>query len=148
MRLVHRHHGNRHAACEIEEERRGQPLGRDIEQLVFPASGEIQRVAHLLERQGAVDAGGRDAGLIQRADLILHQRDERRDDERQSGQRERRDLIADGLAGAGRHDAERVAPGKNGLHELVLSRTEAVVAEVLFENFLCGRHVKAPSYIV
>ena len=148
VRLVHRHHGNRHAACEIEEERRGQPLGRDIEQLVLAASGEIQRVAHLLERQGAVDAGGRDAGLIQRADLILHQRDERRDDERQSGQRERRDLIADGLAGAGRHDAERVAPGKNGLHELVLSRTEAVVAEVLFENFLCGRHVKAPSYIV
>ena len=147
VRLVHRHHGNRHAPREIEEKRRGQAFGRDIEQLVLAASGEVQRIAHFLEGHGAVDAGRRDTGFVQCADLILHQRNQRRHDKRQSGQGERRDLIADGLARAGRHDAEGVPSGENCLHQLVLTRAEAVVAEVLFENFLCGRHVSAPSYI-
>src|SRR3712207_8658497 len=43
------------------------------------------------------DRAGRDA--LERLDLVLHERDERRDDDRQVGPHERRQLVAQRLAG-------------------------------------------------
>ena len=143
VRLIHGYHRNRHALCKFEERGRGQALGRNVQQLVLASSGEIQCIAELLEAHRAVDARSGDTGLDQRTDLIFHQRNERRNDQSQSGEQHRGHLIADGLARTGRHDAQRVAPGEDGLHQLVLSRAERIVAEILFENVLCGCHKRS-----
>ena len=46
-------------------------------------------------------------------DLVLHERDERRDHERETTQCERRHLVADALAPAGREDAQGVPAGED-----------------------------------
>ena len=53
---------------------------------------------------------------LQRLDLVLHQRDERRDDDRQVVADQRGQLVAERLARAGRHHDERVAPASAASH--------------------------------
>ena len=53
-----------------------------------------------------LDGNGMRAGLRQLVDLVLHQRDQRRDDHRTAGQREGGQLVAQRFASAGRHDGE------------------------------------------
>ena len=50
----------------------------------------------------------------QRLHLVLHQRDERRDDDGQVPAHQRRELVAERLARAGGHDDEHVAAGQRG----------------------------------
>ena len=77
VRLIHGYHRNGHALCKFEERGRGQAFRRNIQQLVLPSSGEVQRVAEFLRTHRTVDARGRNACFHKRADLILHQRNER-----------------------------------------------------------------------
>ena len=65
--------------------RRGsQPLRRDIEQPQRAGPPAPSRMRGALRRVGGgIERGGGDAELAQLRDLIAHQRDERRDDERQ-----------------------------------------------------------------
>jgi hypothetical protein len=79
-------------------------------------------------------AAGR--GHVERVDLVLHERDERRDDERQVVAHERGKLVAERLPGAGRHDDEHVARGwPDGRPDgLLLARAEGVEAEVLAQR--------------
>src|SRR6185503_11188428 len=76
------------------------------------------------------------AARLQRLDLVLHQGDEWRHDDREVIADERRELVAKGLARAGRHHDERVAPGERGLARLALPGTEAREAEELVERVL------------
>ena len=80
----------------------------------------------------SADAPGRDA--LERLDLVLHQRDERRDDQRQVRPHQRRELVAERLARAGGHDDEHVAAGERGLHRLALAGAEAGEAEQLAQG--------------
>ena len=73
-----------------------------------------------------------DARCVQPLDLVLHQRDQRRDDERQPRQQQGRDLIAERLARAGWHDGQRVPSGQKGADDLLLPGAEGVVAEISF----------------
>jgi hypothetical protein len=66
--------------------------------------------------------------------LVLHQRDERADDERQPGQHEGGELVDERLAAARGHDDERVRAAQHGLDRLVLPVLEVVVAEALRED--------------
>ncbi len=66
----------------------------------------------------------------QPAVLVCHQRDQRRDDDREVGGRYTRKLVAEALAAAGRHHDEAVTAGKRGLHGLALPGAELRVAEV------------------
>ena len=79
------------------------------------------------------DAAGGDP--LQRVDLVLHQRDQRRDDQRQVIADQRRQLVAERLAGACRHHDERVATVDRGLHCSLLTGPEGGEPEVLGE---CG----------
>ena len=56
--------------------------------------------------------------------LVLHQRDQRRDDQRQLPVDQRRQLVAERLARAGGHDREHVAAGQRRLARLALPRPE------------------------
>ncbi len=73
MRLVNgeKRHGNvrnkRQKALVFE------PLGRNIQKLILLLRGFRVRFAQLLERQGAIEKGRRNARLRERRDLILHE---------------------------------------------------------------------------
>ncbi len=74
-----------------------------------------------------------DLPLLQPSDLILHQRDERRDDQGQPGQEGRRQLVAERLALPGRHDRHRIAPGQHGPNDLFLAWPKLCEAELFAE---------------
>ena len=75
-------------------------------------------------RLRAVQLRRRDAARGQAVDLVLHQRDQRRDDDGDAVVQERRHLVAERFAAAGRQDYERVAPLQHRGHGLFLQRTE------------------------
>ena len=92
--FVHRHQPHIQPQGQVEEAVGLQPLGRHIQN----AEGAVQRrrddlPVSLLGLAG-VDAGGGDAGFPQSGDLVLHQRDQRRDDQRDPPAQHRRDLVA------------------------------------------------------
>jgi hypothetical protein len=65
----------------------------------------------------------------QAVDLILHQRDERRDHDRDAQQQHPRQLEAGGFARPG-HDGEHVAAIEHGTDERLLAGAERRVSEV------------------
>ena len=69
--------------------------------------------------------------LSEPVDLILHQGDERRDDDREVVAQQGRKLIAERLAGARRHDHQHVAPGERRIASRMLAAAELPEAEVL-----------------
>jgi hypothetical protein len=73
-----------------------------------------------------------------RLDLILHQRDERRDHHREVVSQQRRKLIAERLSRPGGHHHHHVAIGQRRLARLPLPRAEAGESEVLVEG---GRQI-------
>ena len=60
---------------------------------------------------------------------IVHQRDQRRDDERRSVSDERGKLVAERLAGARRHHRKRVAPLDDSADDLFLDPAEVIETE-------------------
>ena len=80
-------------------------------------------------------AGGH-AELAQGGDLIVHQRDQRRNDHRGAGTAQGRHLVAQALAAAGRHQHQRVAAGEHMVDYRFLRTTKAGKAEDTAENAL------------
>src|SRR5205085_1236758 len=78
-------------------------------------------------------------------DLVLHQRDQGRDDERRAGAGEAGELVAERFAGSRRHDEERVLPGRHGAADGLLVRPERCVAEHALEELAetFGRYRRA-----
>jgi hypothetical protein len=129
VRLVDDHPRNRRSLERAQRIGIGETLGcyeRDLHLAGdhiaerFPARGVAER---------AVDLRDRYPRLGQRIRLVLHQRDQRRDDERHAGQVQRRQLVAQRLACAGRHDRERIAPRDHGANHVLLAGTQAPDAE-------------------
>ena len=91
---------------------------------------------------------------VERVDLVLHQRDQRRDDHRHAVQQQRRQLVAEALARAGGEHGERAAAREQRLDHLGLARAELAQAEALGEQAVRslerrggggGRHRPDPS---
>ena len=94
----------------LEEPRRGEPLRRDVEQPHVPGDRALDRAPVGRGVLLGVDerhAAGRHA--LERLDLVLHQRHERRDHERQVRPHQRRQLVAERLARARGHHHQHVA---------------------------------------
>jgi hypothetical protein len=70
---------------QVEEARRDEALGRHVEQVERAGEHRPLDLHRPVEAQGGVEEVGRHADLLQRAHLVLHQRDERRDDDRHPG---------------------------------------------------------------
>ena len=113
------------------EERGPQALRGDIEELEVAVGGVVQGVVGLPAGHPGVDREGLDAAGGEVLDLVLHQRDERGHDERDAVPQERGDLEAHGLAAARRQQRERVPPVQRGGDDLLLHRTEGLVAPIL-----------------
>ncbi len=94
------------------------------------------RASSGLERR--VVGGGADAGRPQRVDLVLHERDERRDDDAGARPDHGRQLVAQRLAAAGGHEHERVAAGHEMVDDLLLVLAVLGEAEDLAQQVASG----------
>ena len=113
VRLVDDEEADRHLAQRLEEPGRGEALRRDVEQPQLAGARAVEHRAVGLGVLLGVDERDRAADApLERLDLVLHQRDERRDDDRQVRAQQRGQLVAERLPGAGRHDDEHVAAGE------------------------------------
>ena len=106
-----------------------ETLRRRQHELRAPLADRLERCGRLTAAERAVHLRGVDSRLRQLVGLILHQRDERRDDERRSFQVQSRQLVTERLAAACRHDGKRVAPTEYGPDDILLSRAERANAE-------------------
>src|SRR5205814_103225 len=114
---------------EVDELLVGESLGRGVNEpsllgLDFPYEPGFLALA-----QAAVQRRRTHATLVRLVGLVLHERDERRNDQRGATQTERRYLIAERFAGAARHDGERVPSRQDVLDDLVLAGTPNAHAE-------------------
>ena len=117
------------AAQERAEARVGEPLGGDVGEGQAAGPELAEAAPHLGGIEGRGEVGGRDAARLESPDLVLHERDERRDDERGSAEQGRGELIDEALAAAGRSDEQEAPDGEQPLDRLSLAGTEARVAE-------------------
>ena len=97
-----------------------QPFGGDVDEFQFAAADLLGDDATLARREGTVDRRGRDAARLEGVDLVLHQRDERRHDQREPFATDGGGLIAEAFAAAGGKDDDRVLPGHGGAHRFGL----------------------------
>ena len=134
MRLVHREARERNAGEGRGEALVCETLRRDVEKT--PPAGERVLEDPLPVPRGheRVNRRRRDAAAGELVHLVLHERDERRDDERRARQHQRRELEAERLAGARGHDGEEIPPRERRPHDLFLARAEGPVAEVTLER--------------
>ena len=94
----------------FQKSRAAEPLGRDVDQLVSAGFDAIQSGGPLQLAQAGVNERRRDASRGELLHLILHQCNQRRDDEGDPGQHHRRKLIAKALSRAGRHHHDCIPP--------------------------------------
>ena len=96
MRLVDHEQPHAQPADRGHEPRQRESLGRDVEQPHLALRGALQGVGvrgSAALRVDQLDPPGSDA--LERGDLILHQRNERRHDEREVVSHQRRQLVAE-----------------------------------------------------
>ena len=142
MRLVDREQAELAALVQRielgQEARRGHALRRGVQQRDFAAQHALFHGVGLLARQRGVEEFRFDAGLVQRADLVVHQGDQRRhhDGDAVAGAlaRDGRDLVAQRLAAAGGHQHQGVAAGDDVVDDGRLRTAELLVAEDVVED--------------
>jgi hypothetical protein len=109
MCFVYREQCQRHTSEQVQTAFSQQAFGSDVEQLQRPGCKALFDRALRCGVLARIEKCSFDAVLTQGLDLVLHQRDQRRHDNRRAVARQRGDLIAEGFAAPGRHQHERIA---------------------------------------
>ena len=105
-----------------------QPLRRQVQQVEFATLQGALDLALLVKRHTGVEERRGHPELAQCLHLVLHQRNQWRDDDAHSPAQHRRNLVAQRLAAAGRHQHQRIPAIENGLDDLELSGAKRRVA--------------------
>ena len=142
MRLVNRKQAEQPALVQRSQQalhaRRVDALGRGIQQRQFIAQQLLFKRAAFFLRLRGVEKGRRHTGLVQCADLVMHQSDQWRNHDGHSvaGLLARNGgyLVTQRLAAAGGHQDQRVAAGHSMVDDGFLRAAKAVVAEDLAQN--------------
>ena len=129
VRLVDREQRERQARQPLHRAVAQQPLRRDVQQIELLLDQVARDAARLGRIEVGVQRAGRNAELPQRRHLVVHQRDQRRDDHGGARPTQRGDLEADALAAAGRHQHQRIAAGDDVADHLFLLAAKAGKAE-------------------
>ena len=127
MRFIDREQRERRAGQQFAEMRLAGAFGGDIEQIELAGAEALD--GRLAVHVDAGQRGGGDPVGIGGAQLIMHQRDERRDDDASARQQDGRELIGERLARAGGHDRQRRLPGKDPAHDLILHAAKGAETE-------------------
>ena len=83
MGLVDRQQLQPHRPHRLQKPRAAEPLRHDVDQAELARRHAVEPVVLLGRRQRAVDERHRQPQRLELIDLVLHQRDQRRDDQRQ-----------------------------------------------------------------
>ncbi|MNO92050.1 hypothetical protein D3C76_836120 [compost metagenome] len=121
---------------EAQHARLHQTLGREVEHFHFTAADPCRQVTLLLGTERGVQCRGGHTQFFQGRDLIVHQRDQRRNHDRQAVAQQRRHLEAQGFTTTGRHQDQGIAATGHALNDCTLAATETVVAEDVLEDAL------------
>ena len=135
MRLVDDEQTDRRRLDPLQKARRGEPLRCHVQEPQVAAHrgvDDLAVVSRVLLRVDEPDAARSHRG--QRLDLVLHQRHERRHHEREIPAHQRRELVTQRLARAGRHDDQDVAIAQGRLDRVGLPGPERVEAEKLVQR--------------
>jgi hypothetical protein len=134
MGLVDREQRHARLAQEVERSFPRQPFRRHVKQF-YPAGGDsligVRDFEIVLPR---VQRRGGQPQRFERAQLIAHQRDQRRNHHHQAEPQHRRQLIQQRLSRARRHHREHVAPGQHGLQRLGLPGQKLGKSKFLAQN--------------
>ncbi len=111
-----------------------QPLRRDIEEIELARGDPAFECRLLAIVKRGIQERGPDADLGQRLHLVLHECDERRDDDAGAGPYESGDLIAQRLAAARRHQRQGITTGDHGGDDVCLMRAKFAKAEYVGQH--------------
>lgn len=109
MRLVYRDERELQPGQLRQRPRPQKALWRDVEQVEPPGFEFTRDAPGIVRIDFRVQCPRRDAELAQCRNLVVHQGDKRRDDDRGAGPAEGRYLVAEALAAACRHQDKSVA---------------------------------------
>ena len=122
-----------------------QPFRRQVQQVQRPAAQRRHDALLLFIGKAGVQKSCRNTMLAKRGDLVLHQRDQRRNHDAGSGAQHRRYLVAERLAPAGWHQHERIAPAQDRADDLLLVRPKGRIPEYRAQQ-LPGGHEFAATH--
>ena len=147
VRLVDRE--QRHLAPLEQPQRRvgPQPLRSQVQQVELAVQEGILDAAAGIRILGRVQEIRPHAEQPQRVDLVLHERDQRRDDHPGTVPDQRGDLVAQRLAAAGRHQRDRVPAAAQVLDDLLLLPAERAVPEHAVQHLGCRAAGFAAGYV-
>jgi hypothetical protein len=106
-----------------------QRLGRDVQEVQLARVQPCERAPRVRRLQRRVVEGRLDAVRHEGVDLVLHERDQGRDDDRGARAMQCGHLVTERLAAAGGHEDEGVLAVDQALDDLRLLRTERREAE-------------------
>ncbi len=140
MRLVHREQADGLCFERIQKRDTPQSFGRDVNETIFILRKVLQSQVLLGRWKRTVDISGGNIAAGEAVHLVFHQRNQRRDDERDRGghktraQHNRGQLKDERLARARRHDRQGVMMIQQTLNRIFLSGAEGGKAEVTVEG--------------
>ena len=138
--LVHRDHPNRHPGKILAECVGHQAFGRHIQEAAFRVEqGGGEGILYFTTVHPRKYGHRLDVPFPQMRHLVLHQSDQRGDDEAETAQGDGRHLKADGLAATGGQQRQRVAPLQHRKDNILLHGTEPVVAPICFQYLMQAR---------
>jgi hypothetical protein len=141
MGLVDDDEVDRLARERLEKLAAREPLRRGENEIAVLAFDGFERLLLLARGDGAVEICGFDADVVELVRLVLHQRDERRHDDRHPVEVQPRQLVTQRFTAAGRHYRQHVLAAHHVLDDLALSRPQFFEPE----NF-AERPVDLPSF--
>ena len=113
VRLIDREQCESQAGQNVDRAVAQETFGRNIEEVETLFDEFTMDVTGFLGREFRMQGGGGDTQLAHGGHLVVHQRDQWRNDDGGAGPAQRGNLIADAFAAAGRHQHQRVAAGEN-----------------------------------
>ena len=130
VRLVDREQVDAPLRERLEEDVRAEALRRAVDDPRRPAANLLEGPPRRLGAHPRGDHRHRVTGCGEPLPLVVHQRDQRADDDRQVLAGQPRQLVAEALAAAGGHHDQRVAALQRGFHRLALTWPEGGEAEL------------------
>jgi len=117
---------------------RGQALGRGVQKGEFTAQQLFFYLCGFVHAQAAVQERGRHPGLVQRAHLVVHQRNEGRHHHADALARavfhDGGHLVTQAFAAARGHEHQRIAAAQHMRHDVCLRPAKGGVAKHLFQH--------------
>ena len=128
--LIHRDHRHIPSPHPLAKPLVGQPLRRDVQHPQPPGIQVLIQGPQALGIHRRIQPRRRNPPPRQRLDLILHQRNQRRNHQGQTLERKRRQLITQGFAATGRKNCQHRPPGHQRPDDLGLTASQRLMAEI------------------